>query len=234
MTEGPYEQSMNAFPRGSEWRKWDLHVHAPGTKLNNGYGSPPNWDRFCEELETSDVAAFGITDYFSLDGFFACRDEFSARYPESRKVLFPNLEIRLNESVNRQDESVNLHFLLRPELSEDDGHRLLNELKTEMVGSGGRQLSCADLSTKDQYEQATVTRASVSRRTPRPGPRLRSRVLIDEGRGVQRVTGCSRRSADAPAAESSRAAARPAPMPASAQSKPEAATSTTRAGRIPG
>lgn len=25
------------FPRGSEWRKWDLHVHTPGTKLNNKY-----------------------------------------------------------------------------------------------------------------------------------------------------------------------------------------------------
>lgn len=28
---------MQKFPRGSEWRKWDLHVHTPGTKLNNGY-----------------------------------------------------------------------------------------------------------------------------------------------------------------------------------------------------
>ena len=28
---------MQKFPRGSEWRKWDLHVHTPGTKLNNEY-----------------------------------------------------------------------------------------------------------------------------------------------------------------------------------------------------
>lgn len=28
---------MQKFPRGSEWRKWDLHVHTPGTKLNDGY-----------------------------------------------------------------------------------------------------------------------------------------------------------------------------------------------------
>src|SRR5512133_2639435 len=25
------------FPRGSEWRKWDLHVHTPGTKISDGY-----------------------------------------------------------------------------------------------------------------------------------------------------------------------------------------------------
>ena len=28
---------MKRFPRGSEWRKWDLHIHPPGTKLNDGY-----------------------------------------------------------------------------------------------------------------------------------------------------------------------------------------------------
>lgn len=28
---------VQKFPRGSEWRKWDLHVHTPGTKLNNEY-----------------------------------------------------------------------------------------------------------------------------------------------------------------------------------------------------
>lgn len=28
---------VRKFPRGSEWRKWDLHVHTPGTKLSDGY-----------------------------------------------------------------------------------------------------------------------------------------------------------------------------------------------------
>lgn len=28
---------VQKFPRGSEWRKWDLHVHTPGTKMNDGY-----------------------------------------------------------------------------------------------------------------------------------------------------------------------------------------------------
>src|SRR4051812_14134545 len=74
------EGTMDDFPRGSEWRKWDLHVPPPGTKLNNGY--PSDWDRFCETLESSEVEAFGITDYFSLDGFIQCRDEFQRRYPD--------------------------------------------------------------------------------------------------------------------------------------------------------
>lgn len=28
---------VQKFPRGSEWRKWDLHVHTPGTKLSDDY-----------------------------------------------------------------------------------------------------------------------------------------------------------------------------------------------------
>ena len=36
---------QNGYPKGSEWRKWDLHVHTPYTKLNNGYGSNDDvWD----------------------------------------------------------------------------------------------------------------------------------------------------------------------------------------------
>lgn len=28
---------MNRYPAGSQWRKWDLHLHVPGTKLSNVY-----------------------------------------------------------------------------------------------------------------------------------------------------------------------------------------------------
>jgi hypothetical protein len=50
---------MKRYPAGSEWRKWDLHVHIPGTRLNDNYepkGGAPDWDRFADALESSDVA----------------------------------------------------------------------------------------------------------------------------------------------------------------------------------
>lgn len=28
---------MNEYLRGSEWRRWDLHVHTPGTNKNDQY-----------------------------------------------------------------------------------------------------------------------------------------------------------------------------------------------------
>jgi hypothetical protein len=33
----PRSYLMTSFPRGSEWRKWDLHIHIPGTKLSNQF-----------------------------------------------------------------------------------------------------------------------------------------------------------------------------------------------------
>jgi energy-coupling factor transporter ATP-binding protein EcfA2 len=153
---------MTEYPRGSEWRKWDLHLHAPGTKLSDGYGAPADWDRFCAALEESDVAAFGVTDYFTLDSFFELRSEFASRYPESNKVFFPNLEMRLPESVNKDLQTVDVHLLLRPDLTPEKAQRLLQALKTEVHESGtGRQLACDELQNQTHFESATVSRKAI-------------------------------------------------------------------------
>jgi len=70
---------MSDFPRGSEWRKWDLHIHPPGTRLSDGY-KPLDWDRFCETIESSEVAVFGVADYFCFDGYRALRREHGSRF----------------------------------------------------------------------------------------------------------------------------------------------------------
>ena len=36
--------------RGSEWRRWEPHVHAPGTVMNNQFSGPNAWDDY---LQTS-------------------------------------------------------------------------------------------------------------------------------------------------------------------------------------
>ena len=133
-------QKSNPFPRGSLWRKWDLHVHAPGTKLNDNYeDSDEGWKEFCQVLADSDVEAFGITDYFSLGTFFRCRELFHTLHPESKKVLFPNVELRLNESVNKDAEPVELHIVMASDLDERRGATLLANLATEINEPGGRR-----------------------------------------------------------------------------------------------
>lgn len=148
------------FARGSEWRKWDLHIHGPGTKLSDNFGKLADWDEYCRLLEESDVAVIGITDYFSLDCFFAVRDEFKARYPNSKKVLMPNLELRLNEVVTERDQ-VHLHLIFRPDLKKEVADRLLANLRTETRDpSADRPLCCSEL-TSEQIRSAMVSRDAV-------------------------------------------------------------------------
>ncbi len=83
------------WPRGSEWRKWDLHIHAPGTKLNDQFKADDGdvWKEYCQCLHDSKVQAFWITDYFSADGYFSAHAAFKNCYPDSDKVFFPNIEL---------------------------------------------------------------------------------------------------------------------------------------------
>ena len=37
---------MKEYPRGSEWRRWDLHVHTPGTNKNDQYEGTTIEDRW--------------------------------------------------------------------------------------------------------------------------------------------------------------------------------------------
>lgn len=155
---------MNTFPRGSEWRKWDLHVHPPTTKLADGYvgeSAERVWDEFCALIQNSDVAAIAITDYFSLDAFFLFKREFSLRYADSAKVFFPNLELRLNEAVNASAEVVDFHLIFRPDLTEECATEFLSELKTQLTGPSDKALSCAQLTTPLHFQTATVSRVDI-------------------------------------------------------------------------
>ncbi len=76
---------------GSEWKKWDLHIHTPNTKLSDNFKSTDGtdlWDKFCESLENSDIEVIGITDYFSAENYFTFIEKFKDKYPRSKKKIF--------------------------------------------------------------------------------------------------------------------------------------------------
>lgn len=155
---------MKLFPVGSEWRKWDLHVHLPSFRMSNHFKNTAgqvDWDRFCSILEESDVAAFGLTDYFNVDSFFTFKEEFEKRYPDSEKAFFPVVELRLNEAVNKAREDVNFHVLFRPDETQDRINAYLGSLETELTDHHDRHLTCLDLTDKALLESATVTRKAL-------------------------------------------------------------------------
>lgn len=148
---------------GSIWRRWDLHLHAPGTKLSNAFGDPSDesiWDRYLEVLNDSPVSVFGITDYFCCDTFFEVNRRFSEKYPDSDKVFLPNLELRLSESISKNGSHPHIHVLfdLGSELCDQDKiTRFLTNLKTQNSDDTDAALRCIDLRTAGDFEAASVS-----------------------------------------------------------------------------
>jgi len=151
-------------PRGSLWRKWDLHVHAPGTKKNDQYSAQKSLDEaldlYCDKIEQSDVSVFGVTDYFSADSYFAFLKRFREKYPESTKIFFPNVELCTSDVVNAASEEVNLHIVFNPFVPNYETHikSFLQHLDTNKTAAGNKRVKACELSTLKDFEEATTSR----------------------------------------------------------------------------
>ena len=128
---------------GSEWNKWDFHVHTPYSILNNNYGFDPytdvdndkKFDEFVQKLFLkaieNNIHAIGITDYFVIDGYkrikecyLECPEKMKILFPdeEIRKQIkeiyvFPNIEMRLNTFVGKKANPVNYHIIFSDTIS---------------------------------------------------------------------------------------------------------------------
>ncbi len=113
------------FNRGSEWRKWDLHVHTP-LSYHQAF---PNWDDYIKELKEKSVdhgiEVMGVTDYFSTDGYEKlleeCEPDFKDTNPRIKLsngqslFLIPIVELRLDNFTD-DSSSVNIHIAFSPEI----------------------------------------------------------------------------------------------------------------------
>lgn len=101
--------------RGSEWHRWEPHIHAPGTVLNNQFGATDPWESYLSTIEglTPTVEAIAVTDYYVTDTYEALlKHKASGRLPDVA-LLFPNIELRLD--VAAKSGFVNIHLLVSPE-----------------------------------------------------------------------------------------------------------------------
>jgi len=126
------------YPRGSEWRKWDLQIHTPFSILNNQFGNSDEestWDNYVKELFRKaiekNIAVIGITDYFSVGGYEKIKNDYLYNERklktlftdnEIKKIknilIFPNIEFRLNKFVG--ENSINFHVIFSDEVSIND------------------------------------------------------------------------------------------------------------------
>lgn len=108
--------------RGSEWRKWDLHIHTPETAKNNQFGNPEvAWPKYIQKLEDSDISVFGITDYFSIDNYLKVK-EYKLQGRLNDKFILPNVEMRI-EPVTGKGTPINIHAIFDPSLTQEELNR---------------------------------------------------------------------------------------------------------------
>ena len=115
--------SNSAFPMGSVWRKWDLHVHSPLSILNNQFPKTNSWAGLgtsicrCPGECLEDISVLGITDYFTIEGYKKLRLEFRAKGRLTNiDLILPNIEFRLEKFVaskkdGKKPRRLNLHVI---------------------------------------------------------------------------------------------------------------------------
>lgn len=101
--------------RGSEWKRWEPHIHAPGTVLNNQFGGGDPWATYLETLETRSpkIEAIAATDYYVTDTYEQILAHKAGGRLSGVQLVFPNIEVRLD--VAAKSGFVNLHLLVSPE-----------------------------------------------------------------------------------------------------------------------
>ena len=138
---------------GSIWRRWDPHIHTPGTVLNDQFGDEEAWEDFLQRIETSNpqIEVLGITDYYSLDNYVKAGTFKDAGRIAGVKLLFPNVELRYAVGTAK-GAPINFHLMVSPD---DIEHvvqlkRFLRKL-TFQAGDDEYRCSCAEIIRLGRY-----------------------------------------------------------------------------------
>lgn len=144
-------------PRGSLWKKWDLHVHTPESIINN-YADPNQWERFLTELEglPPEIKVIGINDYIFIDGYRRVLAEKKKGRLENIELFLPIIELRLDKfgGTTGPLSRVNFHVIFSSDLNPDlIEQQFLNALPSKYVLSPQySSLKWAGIPTKQSLE----------------------------------------------------------------------------------
>ena len=105
-----------AGSRGAVWRRWEPHIHAPGTVLADNYPKENGWELYFDALEavSPPLQVIGVTDYCITRSYERMREEKAKGRLQECDLLFPNIELRLNTGTVKGN-FVNIHLLVSPE-----------------------------------------------------------------------------------------------------------------------
>lgn len=123
--------------RGSEWRKWDLHVHTPAT-LCSEYGDNNDdeiWNKYIDELERlsieKNIKVIGINDYLFIDGYKRVLEYKKIGRLKSVELILPVVEFRLKEFVGSKELGrLNYHIIFA-----DDSLMSIQQIEAHFLSS---------------------------------------------------------------------------------------------------
>lgn len=127
---------INPFEAGALWRRWNPHIHVPGTLLNDQFGG--DWDGYLNAIDDASpvVEVLGITDYLCIEGYKQVLAYKEMGKLPNVKLIFPNVEFRLGTET-KKGKGINLHLIFNPSDSDHVSNieRALLELTFEYKGS---------------------------------------------------------------------------------------------------
>jgi ABC-type lipoprotein export system ATPase subunit len=109
--------NVDNYPRGSEWRKWDLHIHSP-----NSYDYSGTWKEFYTQLQNANCDVIGINDYCCILGYEKVKEKIGKGELNLRnKRILPVVEFRMrdilrNRHIGQSGVNINFHIIFSDEI----------------------------------------------------------------------------------------------------------------------
>lgn len=122
------------FESGSQWRKWDLHVHTPASIIQYYGGDKDDiWEEFISDLEAlpEEFSVLGINDYIFVDGYKKVLEYKQNGRLQNIDLLLPVIELRIDQFGGSKSNlsRVNYHIIFSNEVKPDQiQQRFLNAL----------------------------------------------------------------------------------------------------------
>ena len=128
---------MSTYPKGSEWRLWDLHIHTPASYNYTGgrFATMTAGEKraavtqIITNINESDVAAYAINDYWTFDGYFDLRAAHLAG-EAINKTVFPAIELRIESASKHR---LNIHVILSDKLSVQQLNDFKGQLRLRLI-----------------------------------------------------------------------------------------------------
>lgn len=143
--------------KGSEWNKWDLHIHSPMTWLGNKFSVPKDIPGFVKKIGESGISLIGLTNYF----FFAENEVEIIREEIKRQGLnitvLPNIELRVSQQ-NKKGEWINIHLIFSESIPTERINEALSSLPIATTSASGKKVFCSQKSLeKNGKDIASIT-----------------------------------------------------------------------------